>query len=309
MPSRIVALACPVELSAAADGDGALPRFTMQAYNGGAMRVSGWRHPVVVDLAGMEIPSQRLPIRYQHDASAGVGHTEAIDNDGRKLAAAGIISRDTAFARDVVISGRNGFPWQASIGASVVEHEFIKDGAAVEVNGQSFVGPVNVARRTVLGEISFVDLGADRTTTASIAAHAAEDTHMDQTERMAALVAAHPEHDKAIMAGIIAGKEDADILAEIEAAAVKAKREADEAELAALRASAAAHADAIAAKDAEIAELKAKIEAATAHTANIPADPGPAGKGSALTWTKAEFAAASPAERLAHAQRGGIVAA
>ena len=54
-----------------------LPRFRMVAYTGAPMRIAGWRYPVVIDLAGMAIPSQSRPIRFSHDASAGVGHTDA----------------------------------------------------------------------------------------------------------------------------------------------------------------------------------------------------------------------------------------
>jgi hypothetical protein len=50
-----------IDVDAAASGDGAtaLPRFRMVAYTGGPMRVAGWRHPVIVDLAGLAIPSFR----------------------------------------------------------------------------------------------------------------------------------------------------------------------------------------------------------------------------------------------------------
>jgi len=81
-----------------------------------------------------------------------------------------VISRDTSAAKEVVASSRNGFPWQASVGASVEEFEFIKDNQKATVNGQELTGPVNVVRKATLGEISFVDLGADGRTSASIAA-------------------------------------------------------------------------------------------------------------------------------------------
>ncbi len=150
----------------------ALPRFRMVAYTGGPMRIAGWRYPVIVDLAGLAIPSQNRPIRFGHDASAGagVGHTDAISVEAGQLIATGLVSRDTPAAREIVISSKNGFPWQASIGASVEEFEFIKDGQKAIVNGRTFEGPVNVVRKSTLGEISFVDLGADGNTSAQVAA-------------------------------------------------------------------------------------------------------------------------------------------
>jgi hypothetical protein len=157
-------------IAAGADAEKALPRFKMLAYTGGAMRVAGWRHPVVLDLAGLSVPSQNRPIRFAHDPAAGVGHTDAIKVEGGQLVATGVISRDTATAREVVASSRNGFPWQASVGASVEEFEFIRESQKAIVNGQEFAGPVNVVRKATLGEISFVDLGADGRTSASIAA-------------------------------------------------------------------------------------------------------------------------------------------
>jgi len=157
----------------ASDGRSPLPRFSMVAYTGGTMRIAGWRHPVVVDLAGLAIPSQARPIRFGHDANSGVGHSDSIRVEGGNLIATGVISRDTGAAREVVASSKNGFPWQASIGASVEQFEFVKENESVIVNGRGFIGPLNVVRKSVLGEISFVDLGADGNTSASVAASAA----------------------------------------------------------------------------------------------------------------------------------------
>jgi phage major head subunit gpT-like protein len=173
-------------VEAAGTDEKAMPTFSMVAYTGGPMQVAGWKFPVVVDLAGMSIPTQRRPIRFSHRADAGVGHTEKIEvvsgEAGAQLHAAGVISRDTDIAREVVISGKRGFPWQASIGATATQHEFIKDKQEVAVNGRTFAGPINVIRKSVLGEISFVDLGADDNTSASIAANRKEADMADETK-------------------------------------------------------------------------------------------------------------------------------
>ena len=171
IPALTLTATADITVAAAADGQSApLPRFKMVAYTGGAMRVAGWRHPVVIDLAGLAVPSQARPIRFGHDPLSGVGHTDAIRVEAGQLVATGVISRDTSAAKEVVASSRNGFPWQASVGASVEEFEFIKDNQKATVNGQELTGPVNVVRKATLGEISFVDLGADGRTSASIAA-------------------------------------------------------------------------------------------------------------------------------------------
>ena len=140
------------------------------------MRVSGWRYPVILDLPGLAVPSQARPIRFGHDPLSGVGHTDAIRVEQGQLVATGVVSRDTPAAREVVVSSKNGFPWQASVGASVDEFEFVKDGQKVMVNGSQYNGPLNVVRKATLGEISFVDLGADGATSANVAALASCDT-------------------------------------------------------------------------------------------------------------------------------------
>lgn len=150
------------------------PRFTMTAYTGQPIRQLFAENPIVVDLEGMTIPDRAIPIRLGHDSEEGVGHADIVQveyHDGlAQLVAEGVVSRVTNAARDVVESGRNGFPWQASISASIESVEGVSAGETVTVNGRSIDGPITIARRTTLGEISFVDLGADDNTAAQIAA-------------------------------------------------------------------------------------------------------------------------------------------
>ena len=157
VPDRIELRCSPgnitLEALAAEGSEETIPRFTMIAYTGESMRIEGWRFPVVVDLEGLSIPSQRRPVRFGHSMYAGVGHTERIAVETGRLIAEGIVSRDTVAAREVVASGKRGFPWQASIGAQVAQAEFVRNGKSITVNGKTFDGPLYVARRTVLGEI------------------------------------------------------------------------------------------------------------------------------------------------------------
>jgi hypothetical protein len=196
-PEFVEMVATPtIEAGAGEDGK-ELPRFRMVAYSGGLMRIAGFTHPVVVDLAGLEVPSQRLPIRLDHERRQGVGHTDKVGVEGGRLVAEGVISRDTSWARDVARSGVNGFPWQASIGAAVLKAEFVPRGAKVQVNGQTFEGPVHVVRKALLKEISFVDSGADAGTSAKVAARLRRGfggQAKDQGER-----AMQDEDDKAVV--------------------------------------------------------------------------------------------------------------
>ena len=161
---------CPLTIEAADGPDKQMPRFRMVAYTGGVMRIVGFPHPVVVDLEGLAIERQDIPVRLDHNPRQGVGHTQRVVIENGQVIAEGFVSRDTSWARDVAKSGVNGFPWQASIGAAVVDAEFIPNGQHVTVNGRTFDGPLHVVRKAILKEISFVDSGADTATSARIAA-------------------------------------------------------------------------------------------------------------------------------------------
>jgi len=161
---------CPLTIEAADDAEKKMPRFRMVAYTGGVMRITGFPHPVVVDLEGLAIERQDIPVRLDHNPRQGVGHTQRVVIENGQVVAEGLVSRDTSWARDVAKSAVNGFPWQASIGASVVDAQFIPNGQEVTVNGRTFQGPLHVVRQAVLKEISFVDSGADTQTSARIAA-------------------------------------------------------------------------------------------------------------------------------------------
>lgn len=146
-----------------------LPRFEMLAYTGGMMD-PGWGYPVVVEVKGMKVLSKSVPIRLQHMVSQGLGHTDSVRKENYQIRASGVFSRDNEYSREVVTASKNGFPWQSSIGVSVKRHEFVEEGKKLRANGQVFEGPVFVVRESVLNEISFVELGADRETSARVAA-------------------------------------------------------------------------------------------------------------------------------------------
>lgn len=147
--------------------------FEMLAYTGAAMTLAGWKHPVVVDLGGIEATEKPRPILRDHDPSKIVGHTSGIEITDEGLKVNGFVSAGNNYANEVVDSSRNGFPWQASIGARAQDVTRVRKGDSVTVNGKSFDGPIFVARRASLGEVSFVALGADDATTANVAATSA----------------------------------------------------------------------------------------------------------------------------------------
>lgn len=161
-------------------------RIEMVAYTGVAMRLPGIPLPVVVDLAGLSIGASARPILIQHrnDAENTLGQTTAVRVMPPDLVLVeGIKTGTSATAERVLANNDAGHRYQASIGADVLESETIAAGRAVKVNGKVFSGPLIVARKTYLGEISFCNLGADDGTSARIAAMAAEGYAMKTFEQ------------------------------------------------------------------------------------------------------------------------------
>ena len=228
---------------------GKLKSFSMVAYTGGPMDVGFG--PVVVDLEGMKVTRKARPILHQHDPSAVVGHTSSVEvmrsDDGAQLLVSGVISGAGQVAREIADAAANGFPWQASIGARVGKWEFVKDGDTAQANGRTWEGPVHIARGSSLSEVSFVALGADDATSASIAASAAinqEEAIMpENTEKPAAQVAAADVVAELRAAAAAESARIADIRkrcagnGDIEAQAIAEGWDADRAELEVLRAS------------------------------------------------------------------------
>lgn len=166
--------AAGVDWVEAADGEQKKPkRFSINAYSGGVLRVSRYDTPVVIDLAGMTAQAP-IPILLDHEHSSIVGHADDIDVGTASLKLGGIVSGVGDAADKVTAMAGNGFPWRASVGAIPMELEWVGDGVSTKVNGRSFKGPMYVARKSELKEVSFVAVAADSRTSAKVAASAAK---------------------------------------------------------------------------------------------------------------------------------------
>jgi phage major head subunit gpT-like protein len=192
---NMLQLATDVNFIAAAEGDAAAPvRFSIEAYTGAPIRQSWSKEPIVIDLAGMQF-KQVLPIVLGHDYTLGsiLGQTSSVRVEGSKLIVEGEILASGDTADRVAQLARNGYQWQASVGADVRRHTRVDAERTVMVNGQMFEGPVRIVKASALREVSFVTLGADADTRVSIAAdiadteellmadHASETPAVDQT--------------------------------------------------------------------------------------------------------------------------------
>jgi len=154
----------------AASGDAGQKGFRVAgvAYSGGKMRLPGWRHPVVVDLAGLEIP-ESVPLLTNHENRTGsrVGIVRARVQKNT-LVIEGEILSSSGQASGIVEQAAAGADWQMSVGADVVESELVRSRRTV--NGQMHDGPFYHVKKAILREISVVAVGADAATRMKLAA-------------------------------------------------------------------------------------------------------------------------------------------
>ena len=139
--------------------NGAKPKVVGVAYSGGKMNLPGWQHPVVVDLAGMEIP-ESVPLLTNHEnkTDSRIGLISAAVRNN-VLEITGELVSDSKDAADIIAQGKAGADWQLSIGADVKECELVK--GSREVNGQEVEGPFYHIKKSTLREVSVVAVGAD----------------------------------------------------------------------------------------------------------------------------------------------------
>lgn len=150
-----------------------LPRLEVLVYTGGKVQPEGWDAPIVVDLAGLEIPAEFTPVLKDHDPDLAVGHGTA-RSDGRQVTLSGVVSCVGEAAQEVLAAAANGFPWKSSIGCDRTgAAEVVPAGMSKRVNGQDLEGPFYYWPTSVLQEVTITGRGADPNTRVSIAAKAA----------------------------------------------------------------------------------------------------------------------------------------
>lgn len=164
----------------AADGASAPAgkKFRIVAYTGAQIR-QGWsREPVVIDMAGMQLPAT-VPVVLGHDYSLGsiLGQGRPFIEAGQLIVEGEILAQN-GNADQVAALAAAGYQFQASVGADVRRHQKIDAEGVTTVNGTAHIGPVRVVKASSLREVSFVTLGADSQTSVAIAAEADEESTM-----------------------------------------------------------------------------------------------------------------------------------
>lgn len=155
----------------AAGGGEKLPRLEIVAYTGCEVRLKGWPRPVVVDLAGIEMPA-KFPILADHDPTQPIGHGGGVIAGG-ELRVRGMVSVDSDKSEALKTSAQRGFPWQASIGIQAVSQELYRSGETFVANGRRFTAGdlgICLVTKSRLREVSVLSIGADEDSAVNIAA-------------------------------------------------------------------------------------------------------------------------------------------
>lgn len=143
-------------------------------YSGSVLHIDKFDLPVVLDLEGADLTELPVPACLEHIEEARVGTIDRVeirtDSRGRKsLHASGTFDLEASGApvppaRYVLAEKKAGKVWEGSIHTRALwtfDIEKIPPGEAASANGQTFIGPVLIARRWKLKEGSFVELGGD----------------------------------------------------------------------------------------------------------------------------------------------------
>ncbi len=148
-------------------------RISILGYGGGLMNVPRFG-AAIVDLSGTRLPAS-LPLLVDHDNTLNgvVGSGVPTIRDG-KLFIEGTLVRSATATQKILDLAAGGVSFQASVGLEISERQFIKAGEKLFANGRNHVATergFSFVKAGVLREISIVSIGADDSTTVTIAAN------------------------------------------------------------------------------------------------------------------------------------------
>ncbi len=126
----------------------------------------GWFQNLYVDLQGITIPRQKLPILLDHDSGKRVGFTSSIKVTDDGLVATGSFLTNSEAAQQVQADFSDGFPWECSCYLPMESMEEVGKDKTAKVNGETITGPANIIRQSTLREVTLTAVGADGGTSA-----------------------------------------------------------------------------------------------------------------------------------------------
>ena len=153
-----------VPISVNEDGEKKRRTFDAEVYSGG--RIDNhyyWgRSGVVIDLQGLQLKS-KIGLVEEHFGGKRVGVATSYDVSTKFRAKGHFLSNPKA--KEIVQDIDEEYPFQMSWWADPESIEEIGPGKTIEVNGQTFTGPLHVFRNVRVHEITICGVGADTQTT------------------------------------------------------------------------------------------------------------------------------------------------
>jgi hypothetical protein len=151
------------EMTAASGGE---PRkFKGTAYGGGVITDHCMWDRVVFDLKSTRAPD-RMPVLLDHDSGQIVGYTASV-KIGSSIKVEGVVA-DAGAGAKVASLADQGFPWQMSVRIMPETIIRLDEKESMSVNGRRVEGPAAVFKDSLIREVSFCALGADRDTEANV---------------------------------------------------------------------------------------------------------------------------------------------
>ena len=191
-----------VPISVNEDGEKKRRTFDAEVYSGG--RIDNhyyWgRSGVVIDLQGLQLKS-KIGLVEEHFGGKRVGVATSYDVSTKFRAKGHFLSNPKA--KEIVQDIDEEYPFQMSWWADPESIEEIEPGKTIEVNGQTFTGPVHIFRNVRVHEITICGVGADTQTTIEAFSGKPqtqpEDTDVTELEKaQAAQKQAETERDNAL---------------------------------------------------------------------------------------------------------------
>lgn len=141
-------------------------KLSFVGYSGAPVDLSdyGLDAPMIYNIAGIAHKNS-VPILHEHWTP--IGHTTTVTKNADSLQGEGVTSYPSQ-ARDTVVSAlENGFPFEGSMGLRIQNESditYLKKGEKRTVNNRTVEGPMYVAERSVLKEMTVTMSGRDSDT-------------------------------------------------------------------------------------------------------------------------------------------------
>ena len=140
--------------------------FSGIAYAGGVITDHGWFNAVAFDLATTTAETP-LPLLFNHGGSP-IGVIETINITNQIEIAGRLFADIDATAKDIATKADRGIKWQLSVGIFPASTENLNGLQPSVINGQTFNGEITLLKQNRIREVSFVTLGADDKTAATV---------------------------------------------------------------------------------------------------------------------------------------------